>query len=154
MQDLCEPQGYREMHDENHKAELRHCKLRSKSWNGDTCRPRRNLRHRKSVFTDCTNDGNSAPRRAPYSRTISTPAQVGGNYPWLFISYTYSLWFCRVSLLKLRLLTPVFALSAPQMFIIFNIQHDWKVTLIFVCLCHNIYWDYNTDWPFFSEMLL
>lgn len=80
---LCEPQSYRQMLDEQHREELRHCKLRSKSWNGD-CHPRRrpHLRNRKSVFI--TNDkdaSNSTLNESACSRTFSspTPSHPGGH---------------------------------------------------------------------------
>ena len=54
IQDLCEPNCYVKMVDENHKDELRHFKQRSKSWTGGeaaTCKRRGSkLRPRRSTI--------------------------------------------------------------------------------------------------------
>lgn len=59
---MCEPQSYCCMEDKDHKDELRTCKLRSKSWHGDThARPRiSHQHHRHSITSSFTQDSKSS----------------------------------------------------------------------------------------------
>jgi hypothetical protein len=92
------------MLDVNHKDDLRHCKLRSKSWNGESCRPRKTLRPRKSVFTSNENSSTSlALSKAPCCRTISSPSKLTNHSPWISILLVVCrVFFCKSAIVEIE----------------------------------------------------